>query len=361
MWRIFIKACLSLLLLLGGVDKARADGLTVEQSLLPVHIAGQDLKLETMIVRPADGKRHPLLLLAHGSPRNPAIRRQRHPNSMMAQARGLARLGWAVVVPMRRGYGNSEGEGGDGYQCDDPDYVAAGRHAAEDLRAVSAALAARSDIDTTQTLAIGLSAGGLASVALAADPPPGLRAVISFAGGRGSRAPGDVCGPERLVAAFGVFGQTARVPMMWVYAENDQFFAPPLVRSAHAAFGVAGGQAELMILPPFGKDGHFLFSLAGRTLWQPLVRAFLTRTGLPYHDVPMPPPPAGLSDQGQEAFQTYLEAASPKAFAIGTGQVYAYQYGSASGADAQRQALEDCQRRSSAECRIAMIDNDATP
>ena len=41
-------------------------------------------------------------------------------------------------------------------------------------------------------IAVGPSAGGFASVALTADPPPGLAAVISFAGGRGSRADDDV-------------------------------------------------------------------------------------------------------------------------------------------------------------------------
>ena len=73
-------------------------------------------------------------------------------------------------------------------------------------------------------IAVGHSAGGFASVALSADPPPGLVAAISFAGGRGSRADDEVCSEDALVKAFATFGKTSRIPLLWVYAANDRFF-----------------------------------------------------------------------------------------------------------------------------------------
>ena len=59
---------------------------------------------------------------------------------------------------------------------------------AADLRAAVDAMNRRADVTTQGMIAAGVSAGGFASIALSADPPPGLAAVINFAGGRGSRA-----------------------------------------------------------------------------------------------------------------------------------------------------------------------------
>ena len=85
-------------------------------------------------------------------------------------------------------------------------------------------------------MSIGVSAGGFATVALTADPPPGLVAGINFAGGRGSRDADDVCEEDELVSAFRTFGQTSRVPTLWVYTQNDKYFGPALARRMRDAF-----------------------------------------------------------------------------------------------------------------------------
>ena len=141
----------------------------------------------------------------------------------------------------------------------------------------------RPDIDATRIISVGQSAGGFATVALTADPPAGLVAAISFAGGRGSPRDGEVCEEDRLVAAFAAFGKTSRIPMLWVYADNDLFFGPKLAQRMHQAFAGAGGEAELVMHPAFGKDGHALFAL-GIPLWTPYVDAFLKRRQLVVRD-----------------------------------------------------------------------------
>ena len=106
---------------------------------------------------------------------------------MLPQAIEFARRGWAAVVVMRRGYGNSGGEWADGYgYCGNPDYRRRGNAGAADLKAAIAFLVSRPDIDPSRVISVGVSAGGFATVALTADPPPELVAAISFAGGRGS-------------------------------------------------------------------------------------------------------------------------------------------------------------------------------
>ena len=109
-------------------------------------------------------------------------------------------------------------------------------------------------------------------------------AVITFAAGRGGRVdgkPNNNCAPDKLVAATGEFGSTARVPMLWIYAENDSYFGPELTKRMHNAFTAAGGDAEYHLLPAFGNDGHFLIDSADAVpLWAPLVSQFLEKHSL---------------------------------------------------------------------------------
>ena len=65
--------------------------------------------LEAMLIRPAGPRRYPLALLSHGAPRDAAARAGMTPTACYAQAIEFARRGFAAVVVMRRGYGDSGG------------------------------------------------------------------------------------------------------------------------------------------------------------------------------------------------------------------------------------------------------------
>jgi dienelactone hydrolase len=138
--------------------------------------------------------------------------------------------------------------------CNDPDYVKGSSAAVADLRAAIAHLSGRPDIDPSRIVSAGQSAGGLTTVALTADPPKGLVAGIRFAGGRGSRADHEICHEERLIEAMRRFGQRSRLPMLWIYTENDRYFGPALARKMRDAFAGAGGQVDFVLMPPFGTD-----------------------------------------------------------------------------------------------------------
>ena len=92
--------------------------------------------------------------------------------------------------------------------------------------------------------------------------------------------------------------------MLWIYADNDLFFGPEVVQRLHQAFTSAGGSAELIKHPAFGKDGHALFAL-GIALWTPYVDAFLKTHRLVLRDslLPVPVPnlavPAGLGEKAR--------------------------------------------------------------
>jgi dienelactone hydrolase len=89
-------------------------------------------------------------------------------------------------------------------------------------------------------------------------------------------ARGPNCTPENLIKAVSDYGPNSRVPMLWVYSENDKLFNPDLVQKLHAAYVKNGGKAELEFVKPFRNDGHDIFRKSGsHVLWGPPLEKFL--------------------------------------------------------------------------------------
>ena len=274
-----------------AVERASADDYHREDLRIPMAAAGSS-GLEAMLVRPAGTRRYPLALISHGAPRDADERPAMSPYRLYFEAVEFARRGFAALVVMRRGYGTSGGAyAEDSGPCGRRDYLLAAKASADDLRAAIEAVQGRLDVSTDGMIAVGVSAGGFASLALSADPPSGLAAVISFAGGRGSRGDNDVCDEAALISAFKAFGQKSRIPTLWIYARNDKFFWPDLAHRLNAAFTGAGGTARFIDAPASGDDGHFLFSEA-IPVWTPTVDGFLREQNLGSRDIlALPSPP----------------------------------------------------------------------
>ena len=323
---------------------------------------------EALLVRPDEPGRFPLALVNHGSPRTGADRPNMTPLAMLPEAVEFARRGWAAVVMMRRGYGGSNGGWAEDYgACNNPDYGAAAAGAAADLKAATAYLIRRPDINPSRIISAGVSAGGFATVALSADPPPGLVAAINFAGGRGSLKPDEVCGGDRLVETFRELGGKSRVPMLWVYAENDHFFGPQRAQQLHQAFTSAGGKVEFIRAPAFGDDGHSLFSRAGIPLWTAYVDAFLKEQKLVWRPSLLParaPPaltaPNALSASGKKSFADYLVSPPHKAFAVAQDGSYGWQSGQRTPQAARDNALKSCLQHSKT-CDVLYVDDAGVP
>lgn len=361
---------LAALFLLSGLFAAPvgAEELVQEPLRLTVTVPGtrgdETTVLEALLVRPDGPGPFPLAVINHGSPRKAEDRRERTPFGMTPQAREFARRGWAALVLMRRGYGASEAEFAEGNgPCKSPDYLTSGKRSADDIHAAIRVMAQKPYVDARRVISVGVSAGGFATVALTAEPPPGLIAGISFAGGRGSPSDGVVCAEDRLIDAFRTFGRRSRVPMLWVYAENDHYFGPALARQLASVFNGAGGNATLAMAPPFGEDGHTLFSGKGIPQWTPYVDQFLTAHTLAPRAKPMEltkvvarPPPA-LNERGREAFAKYLSAPGHKAFAVSPAGGFGWRTGRRSEDEAAFEALEYCEKVTSKRCRIYMVDD----
>jgi dienelactone hydrolase len=256
----------------------------IEDMMLPAAFKGgfgttDRVNLEATVVRPADGLPHPLALMNHGMTSEPDERHEMSAHDMIPQAEEFARRGWTVLIPMRRDYGKSGGEFAEdltGQYCGSLGYDDEGRAAAEDLKEAARAISQKSYVDRSKMISVGISGGGFATVALTADPPSNLLAAISFAGGEGSSTHGMYCSFNELIQDFANFGRHAHTPSLWVYAQNDHFFSPGQARDFVKAYDDAGGKAQLIIAPPFGDEGHYLFTQEGISIWSKYVDDFLT-------------------------------------------------------------------------------------
>jgi len=238
--------------------------------------------LEAAIYRPAGDGPFPLVILNHGTgSRDPVELRRVQPDYVVPSSWFVSK-GYIVIVPLRRGYGRSDGPVADlpfERDCAFANYVRSGDESAADVLAVMAYARTLPYVDATRIVLVGHSAGGWAVAAALRHDPPVLGAIM-FAAGRGEIGPGPntVCHPDDLVAAARLFGTSSRRPTLWLYAANDRFFDPPLAHALFAAFSrTHPGNDTFVDLPAFGADGHAAIYGDGFTVWSPAVEAFLAR------------------------------------------------------------------------------------
>jgi dienelactone hydrolase len=251
--------------------------MTVKSLLGESHI-----KLAATEYRPEGDGPFPVLVINHGTPRSSASFAKMQ-DRYVRQAEMFAKHGFLVLNPMRRGYGKSDGPWAENYfGCANPDYVQAGLESAKDIAAALDYARTLAYADARRMVLLGKSSGGFGVLALSSQNPAGVIGTINIAGGRGSRGPDDVCNEANLVDAFDRYASTTKVPMLWIYSENDRFFGPALAARLLAAYKAQGVDVRFEGVPPYGSDGHAFFE--GRdnaTIWGPMVGQFLAKLGLP--------------------------------------------------------------------------------
>ena len=223
----------------------------------------------------------PIVIINHG--RSGSNRGQPARFRYTAQASYFVDHGFAVFVPTRIGYGESgtEPDPEDSGPCKSKSYAPSAEAASTELLAVLNYAQRQSDVDPKRVVIVGQSVGGYTTVATAAKNPPGVVAAINFAGGAGGdpdKHPGEPCEANKLEQMYAKFGTTSKVPMLWIYTENDLYFAPPYSQAWFNAYTKAGGVAQWKLLPPFAKNGHTLF-VDGMKQWTPIVDRFLDTYG----------------------------------------------------------------------------------
>lgn len=228
-------------------------------------------------------KTKPIAILLHGRAADAVKRGNMGRATYKANTQWLVDLGVLVAVPTRIGYGVTGGEDAeDSGTCGAKNYPPAYQAAAEQTLAVLRYMQQQPHADKDRAVVIGQSFGGATAITIAAMNPHGLKATINFAGGGGGNPetqPGQPCAAYKLEQMFGRYGQTAHIPTLWVYTENDQWMGSKYPTQWHQAFVKTGGTGEFVQFGPNGKDGHGLFT-QDPSVWRPKVKNFLQQQGL---------------------------------------------------------------------------------
>lgn len=332
---------------------------------IPVQ-ASPPVSLEVTVYLPAHsagGDRYPIALVNHGASHDPAnaprVGDQFIPWYFLSR-------GYAVVMPMMRGYAHSLGHTV-AHGCD---VLATGSDAAIDIRKVLDYAKNIPGVDATRIVMAGKSMGGWNTLVFGGQNPPDVKGLLNFAGGVKES---DCSKPdESLISAAGELGAHARLPTIWFYGDNDQIFSEATWRAMYSRYTAAGGHAELVDYGAFQTDAHAMTaSGAGLPLWVAKADAFLASIGMPSQPVDsdyLPPAAhkasgyASIGDlsaipylgakQIASTYAAFLAAPLPKAIAIGrTSASWA-----SGGFDPARTALQQCWSVSRY-CQLYALDN----
>ncbi len=232
----------------------------------------------------ATSQPRPIVLINHGRAATADKRAAFGRSTAITNASWFAAMGFAVVVPTRLGYGVTGGDDvEDTGDCKRKNYPPGYVAAAVQTMQILAHVRQRNDVVPDKTLVLGQSFGGATAITVAAQNPPGVLAAINFAGGGGGNPetqPQEPCATQMLKAMFATYGETSRIPTLWIYAENDQWMGPKYPREWFEAFKAKGGVGEFVLYPPNGKDGHGHFS-QDPAVWRPRALDFLRANGYP--------------------------------------------------------------------------------
>lgn len=219
-----------------------------------------DVASRALLFRPPGEGPFRLAVIAHATTQNVLRRAQMKPPEYRALAAFLVARGFAVLVPERPGHGATGGkyledQGG----CDEADYARSGRVTGQAIAEAMDFMRRQPFIKPDGAVIVGHSAGGWGALTLAGRTD--VSAIVVFAAGRGGRAndfPNQVCAPHTLKAAAAEFGKGARVPVTWLVAANDSYFAPAFSKQLADAFRGAGGKVSFAALAAHGGEGHWL-------------------------------------------------------------------------------------------------------
>jgi dienelactone hydrolase len=222
----------------------------------PARIDGRDYQLEAKLYRPDDAGRHALVVFSHG--RN-GMYPARDPNTVNwygELCNALAAEGHVVAYIVRRGYGNSDGPDSELQDT----ALLSGLEGAKDYVAAVAYWRTMDFVLPDRVVVMGQSQGGWVTLACTNVAMEGVIGAVNISGGTNYRLMGTGAVTSSVqdhwVAACSQLGAHAVVSSYWIYSENDLSISGPTARRMYEAFTAAGGAATLLMLPPFGTNGH---------------------------------------------------------------------------------------------------------
>jgi dienelactone hydrolase len=333
--------------------------------MVPARSGDAFVELETTLFKPPGDGPFPLVVMNHGKePGNPQYQKR---DRFLTLSREFVKRGYAVVVPMRRGFSKSTG----GYLEDGCNMANNGQLQANDLEGTLEYFSQQPWVDKDRILVAGQSYGGLATMAFGTRGFPGVKGLINFAGGL--RADGGTCQWKgELVTAFAQYGAKSTLPSLWFYGQNDSYFNHDVAIRLHNAYVTSGGNAKLVAYGAFKSDAHGMVgSRDGVQIWWPETEQFLRQIGMPTEEVvaiadPKPFPKSDfaaidnvdaipyLKDTGREAYRVFLSKSLPRAFAVSPSGEWSW---AEEGDDPAERVLSTCQQSSGQPCKLYAVDD----
>ncbi|HJV50026.1 MAG TPA: CocE/NonD family hydrolase [Noviherbaspirillum sp.] len=333
--------------------------------MIPVMSGGEAVQLETTIFKPPGDGPFPLVVMNHGKALGNPHSQGR--DRFVVLSREFVKRGYAVVIPMRKGFSKSTGE----YADQGCNMTAHGQAQADDLQGTLEYLDRQPWVDHDRIIVAGQSYGGLATLAFGTRHFPGVRGLINFAGGLKMHG-GDCHWQDSLVQAFSSYGAKTALPSIWFYGANDQHFGPQLASRMYDAYMQAGGHARLVAYGPFKKDAHGMSgSRDGVKIWWPETEKFLKELGMPTDpvialddDIKIPKTDYATIDNvnavpylgagAREHYREFLSKSYPRAFAVSPTGAWSW---AEDGDDPVEQVLADCQKHSTQPCKLYAVDD----
>lgn len=284
-----------------AMDIPLREDLNEQVLMIPVDktFYGSEIKLETTLFKPDGNGPFPLLVINHGKDSgfgSSALRER-----MIWLSREFLKRGYAVALPMQRGFSKSDGLPPQ-LICN---YLPVVEQAGEDIKAVVNYLTAQPFIRADQVIVAGQSFGGLNTIAFAQNAPAGVKLILNFAGGLRFENSAACNSEELLIGTFGELAKGKPAPSLWFYGKNDGLFPPALVRDIYKKYSANHQQAELMAYGDFHQDAHGMFgSPEGfNTIWWPVVEKRLKSLSMPTAVIHLQydqnrPKPTGYAEAG---------------------------------------------------------------
>lgn len=333
--------------------------------MVPAGSGAGSVALETTVFKPAGNGPFPLVIMNHGkalgNPRN------QNRDRFIVISREFVKRGYAVVIPMRKGFSRSTGE----YVDPGCNMTAHGQMQADDLQSTLEYLRTQAWADKDRMIVAGQSYGGLTALAFGTRETTGVKGLINFAGGLKMHG-GDCRWQDSLVQAFATYGAKTILPSLWFYGENDHHFGPDLASRMYNAYVQAGGHARLVAYGAFKRDAHGMSgSRDGVKIWWPETEKFLKELGMPTDpvyaindEIKVPKVQYAAIDNidaipylrgsAREQYRVFLSKSTPRAFAMSPTGAWSW---AEDGDDPVQQAMDDCQKNSSVPCRLYAVDN----
>lgn len=240
---------------------------------------GKPVRLELLLRKPEGPGPFPTVVFNHGSTglgNNPDLFRRSWSSATVATY--FVEKGWMVIFPQRRGRGASDGRYDEGFEPDRSGYscqtnlsLSGVDRAVEDLDAVMAHVKSRADVQVKRILLGGQSRGGILAIAYAGERPESFIGVVNFVGGW----MGDRCANATAIntSTFKRGAKFAR-PTLWLYGDQDLFYALAHSRANFEAFLSAGGKGRFeSYWVPGRNSGHLVIAHPG--LWSGQVTQYL--------------------------------------------------------------------------------------